>query len=140
MTEKMTMENMSVEMDILWGRIKELELTLSRKLEDALRNTSRKLKHQLEAERETAPGTMVISNQIRRELIELTAYHKAEQRGFCNGDPVDDWLQAEKEVDRLLLGGQSALDEAAEVTPESIHPGNIVLPKNTSAHTPQQEQ
>jgi len=140
MTEKLTVEKMSVEMDILWSRIKELELTLSRKLEDTLKNTSRKLKRQLADDRDTGTDSMVISNQIRRELIELTAYHKAERRGFEGSDPEQDWVEAEQEVDRLLLGGQSALDEAAARTPDTIQPGNIVLPNNTPARKQQQKQ
>ena len=126
MAEKMTIEKMSVEMDILWSRIKELELGLSRKLENTLKSTTRKLKRQLSADDEGL-GSMVISNKIRDELIQLTAYHKAENRGFIGGDPEQDWLEAEQEVDRLLLGGQVALDDAAELTAESISPGNIVL-------------
>jgi hypothetical protein len=128
MAEKLTIEKMSVEMDILWGRIKELELTLSRKLENTLKSTTRKLKRQLSADNEGL-GSMVISNKIRHELIQLTAYHKAESRGFISGDPKQDWLEAEQEVDRLLLGGQSAPGAGAELTAKSISPGRIVLPK-----------
>jgi len=126
MAEKMTIEKMSVEMDLLWNRIKGLELALSRKLENTLKNTTRKLKRQL-SEGDEGLGSMVISNKIRNELIQLTAYHKAESRGFSGGDPELDWLEAEQEVDRLLLGGQMTLDDAAELTAESISPGNIVL-------------
>jgi len=126
MAEKMTIEKMSVEMDILWSRIKELELGLSRKLENTLKSTTRKLKRQLSADDEGL-GSMVISNKIRDELVQLTAYHKAENRGFIGGNPKQDWLEAEQEVDRLLLGGQAALNDAAELTAESISHGNIVL-------------
>jgi len=38
----------------------------------------------------------------RRQLIEETAYFRAEQRGFTDGDPVADWLLSEREVDELL--------------------------------------
>jgi hypothetical protein len=128
MAERMTIEKMSVEMDILWSRIKELELGLSRKLENTLKSTTRKLKRHLSADDEGL-GSMVISNKIRNELIQLTAYHKAENRGFSGGDPKQDWLEAEQEVDRLLLGGQVVLDDAAELTAETITSGNIVLPR-----------
>ncbi|HTP94896.1 MAG TPA: DUF2934 domain-containing protein [Burkholderiales bacterium] len=40
----------------------------------------------------------------RRRMIEAAAYHRAEQRGFQGGDPVEDWLAAEAEVDALLGG------------------------------------
>ena len=127
MAEKMTIEKMSVEMDILWGGIKELELSLSQKLENTLKNTTRKLKRQQDTE-DAGLGSMVISNKIRRELIQLTAYHKAESRGFTGGDPEQDWLEAEKEVDQLLLGGEAALEESAGSTAD-IGSGTIVLPK-----------
>ncbi|HEY9199829.1 MAG TPA: DUF2934 domain-containing protein [Gammaproteobacteria bacterium] len=35
-------------------------------------------------------------------MIAEAAYLKAEHRGFCSGDPLDDWLAAEREVDMLL--------------------------------------
>ncbi len=34
------------------------------------------------------------------DLIALRAYLHAEERGFQGGDPVQDWLQAEAEIDR----------------------------------------
>lgn len=45
---------------------------------------------------------MTISQDQRRQLIETAAYLRAEQRGFSGGDPMDDWLQAESEVDAML--------------------------------------
>ncbi len=38
----------------------------------------------------------------RREMIATAAYFRAERRGFQGGDPAEDWLQAEADVDRLL--------------------------------------
>ncbi len=35
----------------------------------------------------------------------MAAYHIAERRGFAPGDPLDDWTQAEAEIDRLLAEG-----------------------------------
>ena len=43
-----------------------------------------------------------ISHDQRRQLIETAAYLRAEKRGFNGGDPVDDWLKAESEVDAML--------------------------------------
>lgn len=42
----------------------------------------------------------------REQMIAATAYHRAQQRGFTPGGELDDWLHAEAEVDRFLLGGQ----------------------------------
>jgi len=43
-----------------------------------------------------------ISDDQRLSMIAETAYFKAEKRGFTGGNPVDDWLAAESEVDALL--------------------------------------
>ena len=55
------------------------------------------------------PGSLVsirgtVSSETRREMIAVAAFLRAEQRQFQDGDPVEDWLIAEKEVDRLLEG------------------------------------
>lgn len=114
MAEKMTLDKMTVEMDVLWGRLKELELTLSRKLETSLKTTARKLKQSLSANADNNLDQLVISNEIRQELIQLTAYYKAEQRGFTGGNPEQDWLDAEAEVDYLLLEGHIPITEELE--------------------------
>lgn len=38
----------------------------------------------------------------RQALIAQAAYRCAERRGFASGNPVDDWLEAEREVDAML--------------------------------------
>lgn len=43
----------------------------------------------------------------RRRLIAETAYFIAERRGFAAGWELDDWLQAEAEVNRRLAGSRS---------------------------------
>ncbi|MBI1173747.1 MAG: DUF2934 domain-containing protein [Sideroxydans sp.] len=37
----------------------------------------------------------------RYQMIATAAYFRAEQRGFKNGNPVDDWIAAEAEIDQL---------------------------------------
>ncbi len=44
-----------------------------------------------------------ISEDVRRLLIAEAAYFRAKQRGTASGDPIDDWLAAEREVDARLL-------------------------------------
>jgi Protein of unknown function (DUF2934) len=39
------------------------------------------------------------SPEQRRRLIEEAAYYRALERGFEGGDPVEDWLSAELEID-----------------------------------------
>ena len=43
-----------------------------------------------------------ITPEVRRQMIQEAAYLLAEQRGFLQGDPVNDWLVAEKDIDQLL--------------------------------------
>ncbi|HHI93847.1 MAG TPA: DUF2934 domain-containing protein [Gammaproteobacteria bacterium] len=39
-------------------------------------------------------------------MIAETSYFIAERHGFVNNSPVDDWLEAEVLVDRLLESGE----------------------------------
>lgn len=41
----------------------------------------------------------------RRRKISIAAYHKAERRGFDGNRELDDWLDAEKEIDTQARGG-----------------------------------
>ena len=43
-----------------------------------------------------------ISAEERWRMVAITAYHKAEARGFAPGDEAKDWFEAENEVDALL--------------------------------------
>ena len=43
-----------------------------------------------------------ISSEERQRMIAEAAYFRAMQRGFNDGDPVNDWLVAEREINRLL--------------------------------------
>ncbi len=38
----------------------------------------------------------------RHQMIAVVAYLRAERRGFAPGGDLDDWLEAEQEVDALL--------------------------------------
>jgi hypothetical protein len=48
-----------------------------------------------------------ISAQLRVQMISEAAYFKAEDRGFAGGDPEQDWLLAEAEIDAALLGSKA---------------------------------
>lgn len=52
------------------------------------------------AKRKTAP--VPLSTEQRRQRIAEAAYFRALSRGFEGGDPVADWLDAEREVDKSL--------------------------------------
>jgi hypothetical protein len=47
-----------------------------------------------------------LSAEVRERLIAEAAYYKAESRGFAGGDAERDWLEAESEIDALLLSGK----------------------------------
>ena len=51
-------------------------------------------------------GEAPLSPHERQQLIAKAAYFRAQQRGFISEGELDDWLQAEAEVDRFLLGRQ----------------------------------
>lgn len=40
----------------------------------------------------------------RQVMIAQAAYFRAERRGFQPGHELEDWVSAEKEVDRLVAG------------------------------------
>ncbi|RPI64446.1 MAG: DUF2934 domain-containing protein [Lysobacterales bacterium] len=47
-------------------------------------------------------GNTVVTPEERRRMIAETAYFLAQERGFMGGDPVSDWIEAERRVDRQL--------------------------------------
>lgn len=48
--------------------------------------------------RATGSESVVITPEERHQMIAEAAYYRAEQRRFLNGDPLQDWLEAEAEV------------------------------------------
>ncbi len=53
-----------------------------------------------EESREQTP--MAVSAEERGKMIAVAAYYLAEQRGFSADGAIDDWLEAEQRIDRLL--------------------------------------
>lgn len=66
----------------------------------------RKLSAKLPARRQagTREGQTRLTPEERQRIIAETAYFIAERRGFSAGAELDDWLQAEAEVDRGFGG------------------------------------
>jgi hypothetical protein len=54
-----------------------------------------------------------LTDQERRRLIAENAYFRALSRGFEGGDPLSDWLAAEREINRLLPGPKQQKEEQA---------------------------
>ena len=50
------------------------------------------------------PSPLSITAEERYKMVAVAAYHKAEQRGFAPGNEMQDWVDAEKEIDALLYG------------------------------------
>lgn len=47
-----------------------------------------------------------VSPELRQHYIEVAAYYLAEQRGFAGASTLDDWVQAECQIDQLLRESQ----------------------------------
>lgn len=56
--------------------------------------------------RPKAKKAVAIPLEQRRNYVEVAAYYIAAARGFAPGDPLQDWIQAETEIDRLLKEGR----------------------------------
>jgi hypothetical protein len=52
--------------------------------------------------KKTAPPTAGVTDGERYLLIAEAAYYRAERRGFAPGHELEDWLDAETEVGRMV--------------------------------------
>lgn len=64
------------------------------------------------ARNEAKKAQRVVSAGEREKMIAEAAYYRAEARGF-QGDPMDDWLAAEAEIDRALMSPEQERTERA---------------------------
>jgi len=63
---------------------------------------------QLDMPQVPAPSQTVMSDADKREvLVRIAAYSFYERRGYVCGHELEDWLQAELEVDRELAAAQA---------------------------------
>ena len=110
MAERLTMKVLSSELDTLRKSMRKLETDFERKLESAMEKAAEKLKSRIEESEGLGTGLHIhagagVDVNARRRLIEERAYFMAERRGFTCGSPEQDWLEAEREIDNLLLHG-----------------------------------
>lgn len=81
-------------------------------------------------------GMERISAEQREQMIAEAAYLRAERRGFNGGDPVQDWIEAEREVDARLQRARSRLSvEQLEAQLASANDKLRALAKKTAAMT-----
>jgi hypothetical protein len=52
-----------------------------------------------------APANSAVTPDERHRMIAEAAYRRAEQRGFTDGDPLQDWLEAETQIEMQLKDG-----------------------------------
>ncbi len=69
--------------------------TARKKAASTVRNTSSK------ARQKKTPLTITAEERIR--MIREAAWLRAERRGFVGGSPEQDWLEAEQEIDTMLM-------------------------------------
>ena len=123
MAEKLTMKVLSEELETLRKKLRKMETDFERKLESTLEKVTERLKARTEAAQGRLPGIQQHGSAVdagaRRRLIAETAYLRAERRGFCGGNPDEDWLEAERLVDQLLLEGWEKAAAAPPPTRES---------------------
>ncbi len=125
MVGKLTVKALSGEVDTLRKHLRELETGFERKLEKAMEKATEKLKTRIEASQ--GPGIRIqghgsaVDVDARRRLIAECAYLHAERRGFAGGSPEQDWLDAEMEIDQLLLQGW-VKDETPKMTSQGTRP------------------
>jgi hypothetical protein len=50
-----------------------------------------------------------LTHDQRHHYVSVAAFYIAERRGFTLGNPAEDWLAAEAEVDRLIASGHFTL-------------------------------
>jgi hypothetical protein len=108
MAEKLTMKSLSVELEALRKQVSQLERQLNRKIETAVKKTLDEAIQKAVAKRGKESHGAGVDAAERQRLIAEAAYLMAEQRGFEHGDPAQDWINAEEEVNRMLLQGESS--------------------------------
>lgn len=121
MAEKLTMKILATELEALRNRVRELEQQLEHRLETRLEKVVERLKARSEETHAVTTGTprhgTGVDAEHRQRMIAEAAYLRAERRGFAGGDPARDWMEAEQEIDRLLLEGKP--DKPVKRTPKA---------------------
>ncbi len=123
MTQRLTMRLLSSQLALLERRLEKLEDKTDHNIERAINKASSAIVDKKQVEPRDfntlrVPGVTGIDNQTRLELIGELAYLRAEQRGFKGGSQEQDWLEAEMEIDSLLLHGWTIKSSKTPVPPD----------------------
>lgn len=76
-------------------------------------NVAGKIKPQPMPAEPVSPGNAGLPDE-REGMIADAAYYRAERRGFAPGNEMEDWLQAETEIDSLIQSGGSRSARSVE--------------------------
>jgi len=71
-----------------------------------------------------------ITEEERLRMIAEAAYHRALERGFAPGDPNEDWLAAEAEIDAKLKGNHTKAAKATSAETKAKETGTKAKPKS----------
>jgi len=103
MAEKLTMKKLSEELEQLRSQMQELEVRLERSFETRLASVLAAAKSAPQPTSKAVPPAGGIDTEQRQRMITQEAYLIAERRGFQEGDPSQDWIEAERLVDFRLM-------------------------------------
>ncbi len=67
----------------------------------------KKDKKRAKKEKAAAKTTAVTSKEQRLDMIAMAAYFIAEKHGFDPGHATQDWAEAEKQIDDMLMAKES---------------------------------
>lgn len=79
--------------------------TVPQKLRTPARALQRKVVGKAPAAKRPDHSDPQVTPEMLHAMIAEAAYYHAEKRGFSDGGALDDWLQAETEIEALLKHG-----------------------------------
>ena len=75
-----------------------------KKAVSAKKTATRKATKKSTSPSKSGTSSIDITPEERLKMIVIAAYHKAEKRGVTPGHELQDWAEAEKEIDKLVFG------------------------------------
>jgi hypothetical protein len=108
MADKLTLKSLSVELNELRKQVSQLERQMNRRIDAAVKKMVDEAIEKVASQRGKEGHGAGGDAAERQRLIAEAAYLMAERRGFEAGDPAQDWINAEEEVNRKLLHGESS--------------------------------